>query len=62
MPAVEMAQYTLHIRELVVRAPIELFSEPNARCSPRLGELLRRTALAIPARRANCADSALGLT
>jgi hypothetical protein len=46
--ALELAQYLLHINELTVSAIIELASELNARCGPRLGELLRRIARPYP--------------
>lgn len=46
--ALELAQYLLHINELTVRAIIELASELNARCGPRLGELLRHIARPYP--------------
>lgn len=44
-PTLELAQYTLHTNELSVSALTELASAPNFRCGPRLGALLRRTAL-----------------
>jgi hypothetical protein len=47
-PALELAQYLLHTNELTVSAIIELASEPDARCGPRLGELLRRNARQYP--------------
>lgn len=46
--ALELAQYLLHINELTVSALIELASEPNAHCGPRLGELLRHIARPYP--------------
>lgn len=47
-PALELAQYLLHTSELTVGALLELASGPAARCGPRLGELLRRTARPYP--------------
>jgi hypothetical protein len=44
-PALELAQHILYTSELAVSALTELASESAARYGPRLGELLRRTAL-----------------
>lgn len=46
--ALELAQYLLHINELTVRAIIELASELNTRCGPRLAELLRHVSRPYP--------------
>jgi hypothetical protein len=43
-PALELAQYVLHTSALTVGALTELVCEGAARCGPRLGTLLWRTA------------------
>lgn len=47
-PALELAQYVWHTTELTVSALPELASTLDARCGPRLGALLRRTARLDP--------------
>jgi len=48
LPALDLAQYILHIRELAVGALTELARAPDSCCGPHLGALLRRIARCYP--------------